>query len=61
MFKKIPNIEIIKVEDHLDTLHKIKVNYIFNEQIVGEMEFRYNVYTARAHATEFLHNMATAE
>lgn len=54
MFKDTPNVEIIKVEDQLDTLHKIVVNFIFNEQIVGEMEFRYNEYTARAHATEFL-------
>ena len=61
MFKDTPNIEIIKVEDQIDTLHKIVVNFIFNEQIVGEVEFRYNEYTARAHATEFLKKISKAE
>lgn len=60
-FKQIPNIQIIKVTDMLDKLNKVKVTYVFNQQIIGDMEFRYEAYSPKSHAMEFMNNLATTE
>ena len=45
----------------LEKLSKVKVTYVFNEQIVGDMEFRYEQYSTKSHAIEFMNNIATCQ
>lgn len=41
-FKDMPNIKVIKIQNLIDKLRKVKVTFVFNDQIVGDMEFRYD-------------------
>lgn len=41
-------------------MNKVKVTYVFNEAIVGDMEFRYQQYSPKSHAMEFMNNIAAS-
>ena len=60
-FKELPNIRILQVQDLLDKLRKVKVTFVFNDQIVGDIEFRYDKLSPKLHAMEFMNNLSTTQ
>lgn len=44
-FKQMKDIRIIKVDEQLESRRIIIVNFVFQEKIIGEIEFRYKKYS----------------
>jgi hypothetical protein len=40
-FRETPGVQIIEVKEKLETLQNITVNFIFEQMIIGEMQFRF--------------------
>ena len=40
-FKDTPDVEIVDIKENIDLLSNITVNFIYNKQYTGEMQFQY--------------------
>ena len=53
-FQSTPNVKVIRVTQQMDELHRVKVNYVWNDQIIGEVQFKYKVFAPELMAIEFM-------
>ena len=56
-FKCMPSVKIINLKQKIETLQNITVNFIFEDRIIGEMQFRFTDHPYNYHSNHFLYEL----
>jgi len=56
----LPGVVIVDIKDKLTTLENITVNFIHNDEMIGEMQFRYKELPSNYHANHFVYETERA-
>ena len=57
---KVPGLEMVDIKEKLDFLENITVNFVYEDQFVGEMQFRYKELPLNYHANHFVYEVERA-
>ena len=59
-FCSTPGLYIVDIKEKLDTLENITVNFVYHDQFIGEMQFRYKELPQNYHANHFVYEVERA-
>ena len=56
-FKNMDGVRVYTIRQDIDTLQTVNVNFVFNETIIGEIQFRFQDFPNVYHSQAFLYEI----